>query len=329
MANLFAKRGMRWFLWILLVIILILLYRYFFYYFRYTRDAFVYANHVNVSSLVSGHIEKIYIRNNQHVKKSQLLITIDPRPFQYAYHQAEAELKNAKVAYQNAMRAVQVAQQNLNEKKSALALSQDHLTRYQKLVKEGAISEIIQINYQSQVRTNQAAVHLAEQQLVMANENVNYNEIRKAEAKLQTASFNLNHCRVRAPFSGYVTNFYLTKGTFMRRGTFMFALVDNSHWWVIARFRETVLRKIHPGDKAWLYIDMYPYRIFHGTVASIGWGINRFQDSKTVIPSGLIYMKPTEDWVRIAQRFPVMIRVSDVNAKYPFRVGANARAYVK
>ena len=70
-------------------------------------------------------------------------------------------------------------------------------------------------------------------------------------------------------------------------------------------------------------IDMYPGKVFHGHVKSIGWGINRVQ-SGNVAPSTLVYLEATEDWIRIAQRFPVRIYIDDLTDEYPMRIGASA-----
>ncbi|WP_019218214.1 hypothetical protein [Legionella tunisiensis] len=70
-------------------------------------------------------------------------------------------------------------------------------------------------------------------------------------------------------------------------------------------------------------LDMYPGKVFHGHVGSIGWGINRVQSGK-VAPSTLVYLEATEYWIKIAQRFPVRIYIDDISSEYPLRIGASA-----
>lgn len=103
----------------------------------------------------------------------------------------------------------------------------------------------------------------------------------------------------------------------------LFALIESKKWWIETRYRETAIRLIKPGDKALIKIDMYPGKTFHGHVASIGWGINRVQ-AGNVASSSLVYLQPTEDWIQIAQRFPVQIEIDDASDEYPLRVGASA-----
>lgn len=132
----------------------------------------------------------------------------------------------------------------------------------------------------------------------------------------------------RAPANGYVTNVTVQKGDYIQAGDNLFALIQNDRWWVIARYRETVIRRIHIGDKVRITFDLYPDKVFHGIVQSIGWGINRKETSSEAAQSSLEYLKPTEDWIQIAQRFPVKIVLTDVDPNYPLRIGASAYTYI-
>lgn len=152
---------------------------------------------------------------------------------------------------------------------------------------------------------------------------LNEQEKAAAEAELDKANYLLEMTTIKAPTDGYITNFTLVPGQYISEEKALFALIDTSRWWVVSRYRETALRLIKPGDKADVELDMYPGKIFHGHVESIGWGINRSQ-SGNVVPSALVYMDATEDWINIAQRFPVLITLDDVEDAYPMRVGASA-----
>jgi multidrug efflux system membrane fusion protein len=130
-----------------------------------------------------------------------------------------------------------------------------------------------------------------------------------------------------APVDGLVTNMKVHPGQYVTKGQGLFAIIDTKHWWLVARYRETVLRRIQPGKKVRITIDMYPGKVFRGHVQSVGWGINR-QQSGEAAPSPLIYMKPTEYWIKIAQRFPVIIDFEDWPKAYPLRVGASGTTWV-
>lgn len=298
-------------------------YRYFAYYDTRSNDAYVSANIVNVAAIVSGPITKLYISENQKVKKGDKLIEIDPLPYIYAVQQAKAKLNIAKLNYQNERLDIVKAEQQLKQNQIMLSLSQDHYNRYDKLQAQGDLAKIVLINLADKIKEQEAAITKAEQELKIAQINFDDNQILSAKAELDQANYLLNHTTLIAPEDGYITNFNLRIGQYIKAGQGLFALIETRQWWIETRYRETAIRLIKPGDKAKIMIDMYPGKVFHGHVKSIGWGINRVQ-SGSVAPSTLMYMEATEDWIRIAQRFPVRIYIDDVTDDYPMRIGASA-----
>ncbi|BCA96296.1 hemolysin secretion protein D [Legionella antarctica] len=298
-------------------------YRYFAYYDTRSNDAYVSANIVNIIPLVSGPVTKLYIKENQQVKKGDKLIEIDPLPYIYAVQQGKAKLNIAKLNYENEKLAIVKAEQRLKRSQIKLSLSQDHYERFNKLQLKGDMPKITLINLADKIKEQEAAIIEAEQQLKIAQINFDDNEILAAQAELDQANYLLCHTTLIAPEDGYITNFNLRKGQYIQTGQGLFALIETRQWWVVTRYRETAVRLIKPGDKAKIMIDMYPGKVFHGHVNSIGWGINRVQNGN-VASSTLLYMEATEDWIRIAQRFPVRIYIDDLTDQYPMRIGASA-----
>ena len=298
-------------------------YRYFAYYDTRSNDAYVSANVINMASIVEGPVTRLYIKENQKVKKGDKLIEIDPLPYLYAVQQAKAKLNIAKLNYDNEKLNIIKAEQKLKQAQIALSLSQDHYNRYSQLQLKGDLAKITLINLSDKMKQQEAGITEAEQQLKIAQTNLDDNEILAARAELDHASYMLQHTTLISPEDGYVTNFNLRTGQYIRVGEGLFALIETKQWWVVTRYRETAIRLIKPGDKAKIMIDMYPGIVFHGHVNSIGWGINRVQ-SGNVAPSTLTYLEATEDWIRIAQRFPVRIYIDDLTDEYPMRIGASA-----
>ncbi|MDI1353092.1 MAG: HlyD family secretion protein [bacterium] len=298
-------------------------YRYFAYYDTRSSDAYVSAHIINITPLVSGPITNLYIKENQKVKKGDKLIEIDPLPYIYSVQQAKAKLNITKLNYQNEQLAVIKAQENLKKNQMMLSLSQDHYKRYSQLQKKGDLAQITLVNLVNKIKEQQASITIAEQELKTAELNVDNNQVLSAQAELDQANYLLQHTTLYAAEDGYITNFNVRKGQYVRVGKGLFALIETKHWWVVTRYRETAIRLIKPGDKAKISIDMYPGKVFHGHVKSIGWGINRIQ-AGTAAPSPLVYLEATEDWIRIAQRFPVRIYIDDLSDEYPLRIGASA-----
>ena len=143
----------------------------------------------------------------------------------------------------------------------------------------------------------------------------------EAEAEVYKAKLNVDYCRVRAQFDGYVTNLNTTVGQYANQGREVISLVDNRTWYVIANFRETFLAHIAPGMNARVYLLGYPNRPFRGVVEGVGWAL--YQNNGATV-AGLANVAPTLNWVRLAQRFPVRITLKDDDPGFPFRMGATA-----
>jgi multidrug resistance efflux pump len=298
-------------------------YRYFAYHDTYSDDSYVSANIINVKSLVSGPVTNLYITDNQKVKKGQKLIEIDPRPYLYSLHKAKAKLNIAKLNYQNERLEITSAEQKLKQARLSLKLFQDHYVRFNALLKKGDIPEVKIIDITSKIREQEAQVVTAEQNLKIAKQNLDTSPVNEAKAIYNDVLYLYQHTNIIAPEDGYVTNFNLRNGQYIKVGEGLFALVETKQWWVVTRYRETAIRLIKPGDKARIKLDMYPGRVFHGHVESIGWGINRVQ-AGNVAPSTLAYLEATEDWIKIAQRFPVRIYFDDLPGDIILRIGASA-----
>jgi membrane fusion protein, multidrug efflux system len=145
--------------------------------------------------------------------------------------------------------------------------------------------------------------------------------IQAVEASVRAAELDVGYCRVTAPFDAYVTNLNIAVGEYARQGQQIFALVDNRAWYVLANFRETYMSSIKPGMQADVYLLSYPGRRFRGVVQGIGWA-NKPQDGATV--GVLPEVQQTLNWVRLANRFQVRVRLEEHDAERPFRMGTTA-----
>ena len=301
----------------------VIAYYYFAYFDTRSNDAYVSANVINIAPLVSGPISKLYVRDNQAVKKGQKLLEIDPRPYKYAMQRAKAELNIASLNYENVKVSINIAEEKYKKSQELLGLSKDYFSRYKKLQHVGDLAQMELIKVQSKMQEQEQEVLSAAQALKIAEQNLDDNHILAAKAEYAKAHYMYDHTTIIAPEDGYITNLNVRQGQYVKEGDGLFALVETDTWWVVTRYRETAIRLIKPGDKAKIMLDMYPGKTFHGHVKSIGWGINRVQ-SGAVVPSTLAYLEATEDWIKIAQRFPVRIYFDDLSPEYPLRIGASA-----
>ncbi|HKA32788.1 MAG TPA: HlyD family efflux transporter periplasmic adaptor subunit [Candidatus Binatia bacterium] len=147
--------------------------------------------------------------------------------------------------------------------------------------------------------------------------------IAAAEAAVHSAELDLSYCTVRAPFTALVVNMNISTGAFARAGAEVFTLVDTSTWYVIANFRETQLRHIAAGAPVDLYLQSHPGKHFRGSVVGLGWAV--LPENGTSV-GGLPRVERSLDWIRLAARFPVRIKVDSPDDS--FRLGASAVATV-
>ena len=254
----------------------------------WTRDGQVEAQVIQITPRVSGPIVELPVVDNQLVKAGALLWRIDPRTYQAAVNQAQAQLGAAKVALDEARDEAQRVRRI--RAKNPGAVSEEELTA--------------RINA---TRSAEANIDLV-------------------QAQLEDAQLDLEFSEVKAPLDGYVTNLKLRLGSQAVANTPALALVDINSFWVNGFFRENYIADIRPGDRAVVTLMTYPDQPLEGRVDSLGWGIAQ-QDGSTsedLLPA----ISPTFEWIRLAQRVPVRIHLDDVPAGIDLRVGTTASVLV-
>jgi multidrug efflux system membrane fusion protein len=207
--------------------------------------------------------------------------------------------------------AVTAGQQSVDRARSQLALAQSQV-----------LSAKAQYE-QARATVSQSHAQLAQSQhSVLTLEPLTAQREGKAAA-IRTAEYNLNNTRVYAPFDARVTNLIISQGAYAHTGQQMFTLIDTRVWWAVANFRETQLRHIHPGTKAYVYVLSRPNIRYDGVVDSVGFGV---QPDSTLIGSygpGLPDVQRSLNWVHLATRYPVRVRILAPETE-PFRLSESA-----
>ena len=143
------------------------------------------------------------------------------------------------------------------------------------------------------------------------------------ESAVKDARYNLNNCRVYAPFDARVTNLNISEGAYAHIGQQVFTLIDARTWWAIGNFREGQLQHIAPGMRADVYVLSRPDVRFSAVVDSIGFGVTPDPDVIGRLEPGLPDEQRTLNWVHLASRYPVRVRVHNPTPEL-FRVGESA-----
>lgn len=296
-------------------------------FFAYTDDAFIRGNIAIVSPRVKGHVQKVYVNNSQIVKKGELLLDIDPTPFQLKLNVAKSTLKQVLTELDILKTNYITAQNKLKSVLNEYKISKIQFERYGRLSKTGSVARQ---EYEDkltsfyQVKNNLSD---AEQQCKFWQERINaqMSVIDSAESQVSLAEYYLSQTKITSPSDGCVLNCNIRPGEYVDQGTGLFSVIENNKWWINANYKEWILRKLIPGQRVYIFIRMYPNRIFTGKVKSIATGTSREQEESKVLP----YVKPTTDWIIESRRFSVVIEFDEaIPEEVLLCEGANARTLI-
>jgi len=298
-----------------------------------TDDAYVQAAKLMVTTDVSGLVKTVDVVEGQHVKKGQVLFTLDPRPFQIAVDNAKAELAQSVLDVQSTEAAYRSTVAQANAQSAQVRLAQLTYNRYAALARQNAISATQVDQTRGAFETSQATLISLQQnaQTTLAKLNGNPNlppeqspEYQKAKSALDEAQRQLDHAVVRAPFEGDVGEVdSLQPGTLVISALSAFTttsavgLVSTSNVWVSANMKETDLTHVTNGDPVSVTIDTYPGHTWLGHIDAV----SRASDS---VFSALPSENASSNWVKVVQRIPVRIVLDVRPGDPPLRAGMSA-----
>jgi multidrug efflux system membrane fusion protein len=281
-----------------------------------TDDAYLQADLVHMAPDVSGRIVELDVRDNQAVRKGNVLFRIDPEPYQIRVEQARAAVRGLEAKL--ALTADQVAAQTskadaatsgIDTAEAQRALATSTLARMEPLLGRGFVTaqqvdQARTAQRTAQLGLQQARLQANEARQAIINTKPSQADLDEARATLALAERDLNKTVVRAPCDGRITALDIAAGEFAVTGHPLFTIIDTEHWYAIGNFRETDLAGIEPGQRATVYVMAQPSRPVPGKVDSLGWGV---ASDVSATFGGLPHVESTLNWVRIAARFPVRI----------------------
>lgn len=318
-------KGLKWPILMLAVALLALIAGWYVWqrtYFPSTNDAYLNAHVARIAAQISGPVNRVEVNDQQTVRAGDLLFEIDPAPFQIALQQAEAQLAQSGSDVAAATAAVATARAQLNQTQAAYDEAVKNARRIQTLVKQNTLSTAEGDHAEAQREITHAALNAARAALQEAIDRrgelgAANPQTRIALARVAEARLNLSYTQVRAPVAGTVSNLSLWPGSTVVAGQTLFAVVDNSQWWVDANFKETDLSRIRPRQPVQITLDMYPDITLRGEVQSIS-------PASGAAFSLLPPENATGNWVKVTQRFPVKVRILNPDPMRPLRIGASS-----
>ena len=270
-----------------------------------TDNAYVKQDVTAISTQVNGPIAAVFVRENQHVNKGDILYRVDPAPFEAALHAAQAQLAAARL--QTNQLEVQAAgtTADIRGAEANLAILQRAYDRQAALMKDGFTTKSAYddaLNDLSEAQTDLANARAKSNNASAAiAPNGNQPQIASALAAVEKARLDLAHTIVRAPTSGTIAQSdKLLVGQAALIGVSMLAIVGDQQAWIEANFKEGDLAHMAVGQPVEVEFDAYPDLEITAHVASIGSGTG---SEFSVLPA----QNANGNWVKVTQRVPVRI----------------------
>lgn len=251
----------------------------------WTRDGRVRADVIKVAADVSGIVVHVAVKDNQLVRKGELLFTVDRERYRLALDKANAALA---------------------ARKAEMAMRQQEAERRAQL-ENVVVSAEIRENARSQA---DSAAALYQEALVA----------------VETAKLNLSRTEVRSPVDGFITNLNVHTGDFASAGEAKLAVIDKNSFWVYGYFEETKLHLLHQGDRVEIRL-LGNAPVLKGRIESLARGISD-RDNPTSREL-LSDVNPVFNWVRLAQRVPVRVKIDHIPENVPLAAGMTCTVIVK
>lgn len=307
---------------------------------EYTDNAQVRQHITPVNTRVQGFIKRICFDEFQPVKKGDTLVIIEDSEFRLRLAQAEADLSNAMAGRSVTTAGIETTQSNISvneagieEMKVVMDNARRELQRYEKLLKEDAVTrqqyDNVKTAYQTAKARYEQASRARRSTSLVKNEQTrrltqNEASVRLAQASLDLARLNLSYTVITATCDGMTGRKNIHEGQLVQPGQTMVDIVDGTDLWVVANYRETQLPDIHEGAEVTMTADAVPGVTYRGVVESIS-------DATGAAFSLIPQDNATGNFVKVEQRVPVRIRLEGNSAAdmKKLRAGFNVECKVK
>lgn len=286
-----------------------------------TDDASIDADFVHIASLVGGRITELPVHENGFVHRGDLLFRIDPAFYETNLAAAEAQLDISRAAVGSKSRLIKtqdtntlVAAEQIRRAEQNLDLSIRTEERLQPLAESGYVPRQQLDNAVLAHQDAETSLREARDQELAAHESIEDTDaatasVRAARAVVRNARKALTDTEVRAPHNGRIVGLTISSGEVVAPSQSLFTLINTEEWFASANVREFELRRVKVGACATVYSMLDRDAPIKGVVESIGYGV--LADDRINVPRNAPYVQPSLNWVRVAQRFPVRIRLED------------------
>ena len=288
-----------------------------------TDNAYVKANIVPISSAVTGRVIEVLAHDNQQVEAGAVLFRLDPEPYQIAVDGARAQMDVVRSDVQSLRAEYRVTLQDAAEARSRIDFLEKQLVRQEYLKEKGMtrgdMYDEARHNVEAAKRrldsirekTNRVIAELSGNPDTPVERLPRYAEARAA---FDAAMLDMSRSRIKAPFTGVVSNLKLQVGEFVEKGAPMFSLIESGPLWIEANYKETQLTHMTVGQSARVVADAFPDHEWPASVETIASATGA---EFAVLPP----QNATGNWVKVVQRIPVRIRVEQPPGNPQLRAG--------
>ena len=303
-----------------------------------TDDAQVeqYLSPVNIR--VPGYIKKIYFTEHQHVRKGDTLLVLEDDEYRIRLKEAEAALMDARSGRKVVANTLNTVSNSASVYDASIAEAQYRMEqlekdyrRYSSLLKKNATTPIVVEQYQTQLEMARARVAALKQQREAAHSSVIEVDqrqenaeaaVKRAEAAVDLAALNLSYTVVTAPCNGCLGRRSIEEGQLVNAGQTLTTIIPDTRKWVVANYKETQISSLAVGQEVEVTVDAFAGKTFKGRITAIS---SATGSKYSMVPTD----NSAGNFVKIQQRVPVRIELTDISDEDNARLAAGMMCVVK
>lgn len=303
-----------------------------------TDDAQVeqYLSPVNIR--VAGYIKKIYFTEHQHVRKGDTLLVLEDDEYRIRLKEAEAALMDARSGRKVVANTLNTVSNSASVYDASIAEAQYRVEqlekdyrRYSSLLKKNATTPIVVEQYQTQLEMARARVAALKQQREAAHSSVTEVDqrqenaeaaVKRAEAAVDLAALNLSYTVVTAPCNGCLGRRSIEEGQLVNAGQTLTTIIPDTRKWVVANYKETQISSLAVGQEVEVTVDAFAGKTFKGRITAIS---SATGSKYSMVPTD----NSAGNFVKIQQRVPVRIELTDISDEDNARLAAGMMCVVK
>ncbi len=284
----------------------------------------------------SGYVKTLMVQDFDSVSIGQFLVELDDAELQSQLAemeadsaQVQADIANAKASVQNALISLKVNKGNIDVANVKMQQAINEYNRNKNLFADQAITQKQLDDSKYGFETAQKVFSNAQNDLTAAQSKIPVLEslVKKSEAMLNVKStkiaetkLKLTYTKIYAPSNGKIGKKNITTGQFVQAGTPLFAIVNDSTYWITANFKEDQIKNLYTGKQVDIRIDAFPNEKITGTIESIS-------DATGAKFALLPPDNSSGNFVKVSQRVPVKIKINEIE-KYKSILRAGLSVFV-